>query len=502
MHLDPETCERARLARDPRFDGRLFIGVRSTGIYCRPICRVRPPRRRNVVFYPSAAAAEAAGFRPCRRCRPESAPGTPAWRGHAATVARALRLIEAGALDGAGRVETLAERLGVGERHLRRLFALHLGASPLAVARTRRTHFARRLLDESEWPVAQVALAAGFGSVRQFNAAIRSTFHCTPSQLRAARGAGGPADGAHLRLALRPPFDWQALLQVLTPRAIPGVECVVEGRYRRLVGERSAVEVSLADPGDAVRVRVLGEPPADLIGVAARVRRLFDLSADPDPIARDLGSDPVLAARVRSRPGMRVLGAWDPFESAVRVVLGQQVTVAGATTLAGRLVESFGKPLETSPDPALTHLFPEPGRLARARLEAIGLPRARAESLRALARAVSRGELRLDGAAPVESALAALTALPGIGPWSAQLIAMRALGDPDAFPAGDLGLRKALGRPGAPASASELEERAEAWRPWRSYAAQWLWSEPPGPARPSRSSRPSRPSPRARSKPT
>ena len=504
MLLDPETCERARQARDPRFDGRFFIAVRSTGVYCRPVCRVRPPRAQNVRFYPSAAAAEEAGYRPCRRCRPESAPGTPAWRGSVSTVSRALGLIEAGALDRNGSVEALATRLGVGARHLRRLFAEHVGAAPLSVARTRRTHFARRLLDESDLPMAEIALAAGFGSVRQFNDALSATFHRTPTALRAARSSRlareARAEGVRLRLALRPPFDWPALLDFLALRAIPGVESVDGPRYRRAVGPRTAIEVT-AEP-DALAVRVLGESPPDLIGVAARVRRLFDLAADPEPIARDLGADAVLAPRIRRRPGLRLLGAWDPFETAVRVVLGQQVSVAGASTLAGRVAVAFGKPVEEALPGVLVRLFPAAEDLAEADLAGIGLTRARAAALRAVARACADGSLDLEGAAPLEESLGALTALPGIGDWTAQVIAMRALGEPDAFPAGDLGLRKALGRDGRPAPERRVRERAEAWRPWRSYAAQWLWSDPhePAPARSNRTG--TRQNPRARRKRT
>jgi len=494
MRLDPETCEKARLARDPRFDGRFFIGVRTTGIYCRPICRVRPPLRRNIDFHPTAAAAEEAGLRPCKRCRPETAPGTPAWLGSSATVARGLRMIEEGALDGDGTVGAMAARLGVGPRHLRRLFIEHVGAAPLAVARTRRVHFARRLIDESELPMARVALAAGFGSVRQFNEAVRRTFGRSPRELRraAAIGKRTAAPGLTLHLAYRRPFDWDGLLAFLAPRAMPGLEQIRDGVYRRAIGSGRQVAIAPVPDADALEVRVSAPPPSDLIGVAARARRLFDLSADPARIAKDLGRDLRLRPLIRRRPGLRLPGAWDPFEVGVRAILGQQVSVAGATTLAGRLVAAFGTPSGIPGDAALTHLFPRARMLCDAAIEPLGLPRARAEAIRTFARAVDRETLAFDGAAPLEESIAAMRALPGFGDWTAQYVAMRALGEPDAFPSGDLGLRKALASGAEPARERDVRATAEAWRPWRSYAALWLWSslgDTPRPARTPRAPR-------------
>ncbi|MAE97046.1 MAG: 3-methyladenine DNA glycosylase 2 [Deltaproteobacteria bacterium] len=471
MPLDPASCERARQARDARFDGRFFISVRTTGVYCRPICPVRMPRAENVRFYPSAAACESAGYRPCRRCRPETAPGTPAWAGPQATVARALRLIHEGALD-RGSVEALARRLGVGGRHLRRLFVAHLGASPAAVARTRRAHFARRLLDETDLPMAEVAAASGFGSLRQFNDTIRSTFHTTPSELRGAPPALARGE-THLRLPYREPFDWQAMLDFLTPRVLPGVEQVAEGGYRRVVGE-GWIEVSKLPDHHALCLRTVGIPPTGLALVAERVRILFDLGADPAQVAADLRRDPFLAERIAARPGLRVTGAFDPFETAVRIVLGQQVSVKGATTLAARLIESAGAPAEGAP-PGLSHHFPSPEAVLEADVAALAMPRRRADAVKALARAVAEDELRLGAEADPEELRDALVAVPGIGPWTAEVIALRALGDPDAFPAGDLGLRKALGN-GALASEGQVAERARSWRPWRGYAAHWLWA--------------------------
>jgi AraC family transcriptional regulator, regulatory protein of adaptative response / DNA-3-methyladenine glycosylase II len=476
VHLTPEICYRALRTRDPRFDGRFFVAVRTTGVYCRPVCPARTPRRENCSFVPCAAAAEEAGYRPCRRCRPESAPGTPAWLGTSATVSRGLRLIADGALDEKG-VGDLAARLGLGERQLRRLFTQHLGAAPLAIARTRRVHFAAELLAQTDWPVSRVALASGFTSLRRFNEAIRDTFHRAPRELRAARRA--PArDAAAIRLSYRAPFDGAGLLAYLAARAVPGVELVGEGRVRRalrVAGRTLVVEVNATRHERALEVRASGAEPEHWLALAERVRAVFDLRADPAEIGRQLGADPLLRARLRRRPGVRVPGAWDPFEIAVRIVLGQQVTVAGATRLAGRLAERYGEVVTCDAgDPrAPTRLFPEPSALADAPLEEIGLTRQRAGALRALAAAVASEQLALAPGADPAAARDALLALPGIGPWTAELVLLRALGEPDAFPAGDLGLCRALG-----CDARAVERRAERWRPWRGYAAMLLWTTP------------------------
>jgi AraC family transcriptional regulator of adaptative response / DNA-3-methyladenine glycosylase II len=442
MSLDTDTCYRALRSRDRRFEGRFYVGVVTTGVYCRPGCPAPAARRENMRFYACAAAAEADGFRACFRCRPDAAPGTPAWLGTSATVSRALRLISEGALDGAD-AEALAARLGVGTRHLRRLFAQHLGASPVAVAQTRRLHFARKLLEETDLPIAQVALVAGFGSVRRFNTAIRTTFDRTPRQLRGSQPAK-PGELV-LRLPYREPFDWDGLLAFLGPRAIPGIEEVRDGAYRR-----GDVEVTHHD--GTLRLRLLAPVP-NLFDVVERVRRLFDLRADPQVIGAHLSRDPLLKKRLAKHPGVRVPGAWDPFEMAVRAVLGQQISVAHATRLAGRLAATWG-------------LTPE----ALAEADITGVPQARARTLRSLAAAAANGTLLLDGSRPLEETVESLKAIPGIGDWTAQTIAMRAASEPDAFPAGDLGLRKAY--PG------DLAARAEAWRPWRAYAAMLLWRKP------------------------
>ncbi|HUP24158.1 MAG TPA: AlkA N-terminal domain-containing protein [Thermoanaerobaculia bacterium] len=496
--------ERARLARDPRFDGTFFIAVVTTGIYCRPVCPATPPKPENVRYYRSAAGAAAAGFRPCLRCRPEASPGTPAWLGTSATVSRALRLIDEGALDedrgerddGRRPTEGLANRLGLGERHLRRLFDRHLGASPAAVARTRRVHFARRLLEETPLKIADVAFASGFGSLRAFNEAFRAAYGVAPRQVRTRRSGAGPAPAFTFRLGYRPPGDWPGLLGYLEPRTMPGVETVEDGAYRRLIrwqGSAAVLEVAPAPGGKGGALQTLelrlhaarpGEPPSAnrLLELVTRVRRMFDLGADPDVVARTLRADPLLAARVRRFPGVRLPVAWDPFELAVRAILGQQVSVAAATTLAGRLVERFGEPVPSSDggvaSDALHTLFPTPARLAEEDLAVIGLPRARAEALRGLARAVADGVPVLDAGKPLDELIGGLCELPGIGPWTAHYVALRGLGVPDAFPAGDLGLRRALRRDsGSLPSAADVASRAEAWRPWRGYGALLLWRE-------------------------
>jgi len=476
--LNDDACYTALESRDPRFDGRFYTGVVTTGIYCRPICPARTPRRRNVRFYASAAAAAEDGFRACRRCRPEAAPGTPARQGTSAAVSRALGLIAVGALDGAD-VGALAARVGLGERQLRRLFLEHVGASPLAVAGTRRVHLAKKLLDETALPVTEIAFASGFASVRRFNDAVREAFGAAPRELR--RGAARRKQAEfELRLAYRPPLDWAGLLDFLRPRAIPGVEQVEADVYRRSVRTPAGVGAIEVRPGDDGR-HLLLRAPVSLGRAAGRLsacaRRLFDLDADPEPIAAHLRRDPELRKRLRRRPGLRVPGAWDGFELAVRAILGQQVSVAGATTLAGRLVERYGEPLPGAGSAAVSRLFPEPGVLADADVAPLGLPRTRARAIEGLARAVACGELDLSPTEDTEATRSRLLALAGVGPWTAEYVALRALGEPDAFPASDLGLRRALadGSGEAPSEAA-LASRAEAWRPWRSYAALALWS--------------------------
>lgn len=351
MMLDPRACYRALKTRDARFDGRFFTAVRSTGVYCRPVCPAPTPRQENCIFVPCAAAAQEAGFRPCLRCRPETSPGTPAWLGTSATVSRALRLISEGALD-EGSLDELAARLGVGDRHLRRLFVKHLGASPLAVAQTRRILFAKKLIDETRLPMTEVGFAAGFSSIRRFNDAIRATYKRTPSDLRRAVGrqrTTGAVSGLTLKLAFRPPFDWGSMASFLAGRATPGVESVGADFYRRTIdidGTHGIVEVRPAPGTHHLIAQIRLASPAVLILVTERLRRIFDLGADPDQISTHLRADTRLAACVRAQPGVRIPGAWDGFELAVRAILGQQVSVKAATTLAGRIAAAHGTPLQ------------------------------------------------------------------------------------------------------------------------------------------------------------
>lgn len=507
MPLDPEICYRAFESRDARFDGRFFTAVRTTGIYCRPVCPAPTPRRANVEFVPSAAAAEARGYRACLRCRPDAAPGSPEWLGSSAQLERALRRIRDGALEADG-VPALAASVGLSARHLTRLFHEELGATPLEVARTQRAHAARRLIEDTSLPMTDVAFAAGYGSLRSFNAEVRARFGFTPSELRGKRRGAGVATDAPLalRLAYRGALDWESTLRYLAARAIPGVEVVADGRYRRSVqlGEaRGWIEVAPEPKGDQLLLTARIDGLRALPSLVERVRGLFDLRADPDGIAEDLAADPALQPLVERLGAPRLLAGWDAFEVAVRAVLGQQVSVAAARTQLGRLVAlcddspateeapgaSRTSGASTKNDPSAepvtltsrddrfdtTRLFPTAQQIAAADLDAMPLPRSRRATLRGLAEAVARGDLDLSPGVDPVTTRTALLALPGIGPWTADYVALRGLRDPDAFPAGDLGLRKALARGADPLNARDLERRAEAWRPWRAYAAMLLW---------------------------
>ncbi len=395
--------------------------------------------------------------------------------GTSATVSRALRLIGESALED-GSIDSLAARVGIGSRHLRRLFLQHLGATPIAIAQTRRLHFAKKLIDETSLPMNEVALAAGFGSVRRFNATFQRTYGRTPTRIRnLARRA--PVEEEHeyrFLLRFRPPFDWKGLLEFLAPRAIPGVEVVEPETYRRsfqIDNHEGWLQAALDK--DAVALRIHFPDPRSLFLIVERARRLFDLTADPAEINRHLRRDPILAPGVAARPGLRVPGSWDGFELAIRAVLGQQVTVRGASTLAGRLVREFGVFIATNH--GLTHIFPGAAKLADADVARIGLPRARANTIRALAQAVTKSDICFDGVANVEEWKQSFCSVPGIGDWTAQYVAMRALGEPDAFPAADLGLLHATGL----RNSRELEARSQAWRPWRAYAAMHLWQSTP-----------------------
>ncbi len=480
MDLDHDACYRAICLRDARFDGRFFTGVKTTGIYCRPICPARTPRSENVTFYLTAAAAQEAGFRPCLRCRPETAPDLGAWRGTSNTVSRALALIELGALDETP-VDALASRLGVGERQLRRLFRQHLGASPVAVAQTRRVLLAKQLIHETRLPMAEIAFASGFGSIRRFNETFQALFARAPGDLRrtsAPEVSAGPNGEISLLLRYHPPYDWPAMLEFLRQRAIPGIELVTADHYARSVqfdGVQGTVSVHLTDK-NALRATVRFARLSALPAIIARLRRVFDLAADPIPIAAHLAKDPALAPLVKARPGLRVPGAWDGFELAMRAVLGQQITVTAAVRLAGRLVAAHGEPL-AEPEGDLTHVFPRPEALATADLTAIGMPRSRAAALSAVAAAAIADPHLFDATSGLDEAVQRLRLIRGVGEWTAQYIALRQLREPDAFPAADIGLMRAMAsHEGRGHSSFELLDRAEAWRPWRAYAAQHLWA--------------------------
>lgn len=473
---DRRAWDRARATRDARFDGVFYIAVTSTRIYCRPVCPAPSPKARNVRYYTTAAAAAAAGFRPCLRCRPEAAPGSPVHRARSELVAGALRLIEQGALDRTSLPE-LAQRIGVGERHLRRLFAEELGASPLDVAATRRLLFAKKLLTETSLPITAIAPAAGFASLRRFNAAFLSTYGKPPRDIRRSRESGAATDDLVLRLPFRPPYDFAHLAQFLERRVIPGVEVADANGYRRsFVAEGSPGWLSVSPiPGDsALALRVHHARPSALGEIVSRVRRMFDVDADPLAINTHLRRSELLKPLVRRWPGQRLPNAWDGFELAVRAILGQQVSVAAARTLASRIAEQHGAPFADGAAVGLHALFPSPEVIADAPLERIGVMRARADAIRTLARAVVEGRVHFR----TEQTLAAfeenLVALPGIGPWTAHYVAMRALGQPDAFPAADLILRRAAGA-GVTLSTRATEAMSEAWRPWRAYAVMLLW---------------------------
>lgn len=473
MQLDLQTCSRARLSRDARFDGKFFIGVITSGVYCRSICPAPTAKEKNVRYFPTAAAAAEAGFRPCLRCRPECSPGTPAWLGTPNTVSRALRLIDESALEDGG-VEALADRLGVGARHLRRLFLQHLGATPSEVAHTRRLHFAKKLIDETKLPMSQIAIASGFGSVRRFNAGIQKVYHRTPTQIRRlSRLADEQPNNQYVfRLRYRPPYHWPSMVAFLAARATPGVEAVENNSYRRTisVGEhRGYFEVSPVADAPAILVRLQIGDPRSLFVIIERIRSMFDLNADWTAIVKGLSSEPDLKARLDAVPGLRVPGCWDVFELTVRAILGQQITVKGATVLAGRIAKACGVPFAAGE--RLTNLFPSAAILAEANLTSLGLTRARAETIRAFARAVRDRQIDLERNVDTETLLNQLCEIPGIGQWTAQYVAMRALREPDAFPCGDRGLIRALELE----NARDLERRAEAWRPWRAYAAMYLW---------------------------
>ena len=476
MTLDPDICYRALIARDARFDGRFFVAVSSTRIYCRPVCTVRPPKRENCRFYRSAAAAESGGYRPCLRCRPELAPGNASVDATSRLAHAVASQMEDRSLDDEG-LEAVAAQLGVTDRHMRRAFSAEFGVSPVQYAQTQRLLLAKRLLTDTALPVTEVAYASGFGSLRRFNALFKQRYRIQPAQLRRhmrSTASAATSDALEFELSFRPPYDWKTMCAFLAARAIPGVETVAAASFRRTVCVRAAgtehrgwIEVALSSRKPALRVKASASLAKAVPPVLSRVKLLMDLSCQPTEVARALGA---LAGR---NAGLRVPGAFDGFELAVRAILGQEVSVAAARTLAGRFAAEFGEPIEC-PDSLLTTVFPSAERIAELRAERIarlGMPAARARTVIALARALADGDLLLTPSADVEATLQRLRTLPGIGPWTAQYIAMRALAWPDAFPHTDLGVMKALGE----TSPRRVLAAGEAWRPWRAYAVMHLW---------------------------
>ncbi len=487
MDFDSDRLWIAVQAEDPRFDGWVFCGVKTTGIYCRPSCPARTPKRENVRFFATAAAAQGAGFRACKRCRPDATPGSPDWDLRADLVGRAMRLIADGVVDREG-VGGLAGRLGYTERHVHRQLVATVGAGPLALARAQRAQTARILLETTVVPITGVAFAAGFQSVRQFNATVREVFALSPRELRtrARRGDRSEESGAlSLRLPYRSPLDAAGLIAFLGRRAVPGVEEVHDGAYRRSLRLPHGSGIVELSPGEGyVHARYWLEDLRDLAAAMQRSRALLDLDSDPLSVSEALGEDSLLGALVQKAPGRRVPGHVDGDELAIRAVLGQQVSLRGAATLAGRLVSEYGEPLR-QPLGGVTHLFPSAQALAAADPERLAMPQARRRALLGLAGTLAKGDLTLDAGSDRGEARARLLALPGIGEWTTEYIAMRALRDPDAFLPSDLGVRHALeqlGQDGRPAAAAELAER---WRPYRAYALQHLWASlnPPMPAR-------------------
>jgi AraC family transcriptional regulator, regulatory protein of adaptative response / DNA-3-methyladenine glycosylase II len=478
-----EVCYRALQSRDARFDGLIFVGVSSTGIYCRPICPAGTAKFENCTFFGSAAAAQDAGYRPCLRCRPETAPDLASWRGTSNTVSRALALIADGALDGnENSVEKLAERLGLGERQLRRLFLQHLGASPISVAQTRRVLFAKQLIHDTQMSMTDVAMAAGFGSVRRFNETFRDLFHRPPIALRRKHSTRHEGKDVTLRLRYRPPYDWDCMLDFLRSRAIAGVEVVEDDRYLRTVeidGAMGSLEVTHEPGRQSLNVSILFSDVRMLPSIVTRVRRLFDLGADIGTIGDHLSGDPVLAPLVAQRPGLRAPGGWDGFEIAVRAVLGQQISVVAARRLAGQLVALHGRvvPKPFRIHPGLSRAFPTAKRLAAAASIGLAMPTARLSALQAVAQAALADPSLFHPFGSIEETVTRLRAIRGIGEWTAQYIALRAIREMDAFPATDIGLlRSVAAMDGEKSTPASLLNRAESWRPWRAYAAQHLWA--------------------------
>ncbi|MEU2393259.1 AlkA N-terminal domain-containing protein [Streptomyces sp. NPDC007369] len=483
MYTDTERCVRAVQSKDARFDGWFFTAVRTTGIYCRPSCPAVPPKVENMTFLPSAAACQQAGYRACKRCRPDTSPGSPEWNARADAVARAMRLIRDGVVDREG-VPGLAARLGYSARQVERQLNAELGAGPLALARAQRAQTARLLIETSALPMGDVAFAAGFSSIRTFNETVREVYALAPGELRArAAGRGGPPEpripgSISLRLPYRAPLNPDNLFGHLAATAVPGVEEWRAGAYRRTLRlPYGTGVVALTPRPDHIGCQLALTDLRDLTLAISRCRWLLDLDADPEAVDGQLRSDPLLAPLVDKAPGRRVPRTVDAAEFAVRAVLGQQVSTAAARTHAARLVTAYGEPVaDPDPEGGLTHLFPSPEALAALDPEQLALPRSRRTTLTTLVAALADGSLALGLDSDWEAARARLAALPGFGPWTTEVIAMRALGDPDAFLPSDLGLRKAAAELGLPSTPAALTARAAGWRPWRAYAVQYLWA--------------------------
>ena len=488
MFEDFERCYRAVQSRDTRFDGWFFGAVTSTGIYCRPSCPARTPKREHMRFFATAAAAQLAGYRACKRCRPDASPGSPEWNQRADLVGRAMRLIADGVVDREG-VAGLARQLHYSERHLHRQLVAEVGAGPIALARAQRAQTARILIETTDVPISQIAFASGFASIRQFNDTIRAVFAVTPTELRdrartaTARRRAGAADAEAttagtiaLRLPFRAPLDTDPLLDFLAARAITGIESVADGTYRRsLQLPFGSAVVALTPAPDHVECHLRLDDLRDLPAAVERCRRLLDLDADPVAVDTFLAADPLLEPLVRKHPGLRVPGHVDGFEILVRAIVGQQVSVAGARTVLGRIVTALGEPL-VDPEGVIVTRFPSADVLAEAANGALPMPATRASTIRRAAAAVAAGDLAVDPGVDRDELRARLVAIPGIGPWTADYVALRALGDPDIFLPSDLGVRRALEALGGPGDAHGAEHRAEAWRPWRSYALTHLWT--------------------------
>lgn len=478
MLLNPDDFEAARQARDARFDGRFFVGVLTTGIYCRPVCPVRVPKKENVQLYKTAAGAAAAGFRPCLRCRPESSPGTPARSGASWKVSRALQLIDQGFLD-EGSVDELADQIEVGPRQLSRLFQTHLGASPVELAQTRRLHFAKKLIDETSMPLSEICFAAGFGSVRRFNAVFAKTYQRSPKALREKRKTNNKAadqeEGIQITLSFRPPFDWKSHLAFLAYRSIPGVEVVTANSYGRTIsldGVAGHFIVEFADNSYQINVEIHYPESRQLYQIIDSIKSIFDLRADSEQVDNFLAKDKALKPMVKQLPGLRVPGCWSGFEVAVRAILGQQVTVKAASTLVSRIAERYGEAYDCAVE-GLSHVFPEAEKLQRAKMDNMGIVTQRIAAIRAIATLVAKDGMQIDCTVDTEEFIKNICSIKGIGEWTALYIAMRALNDPNAFPYSDLILRRSV-------SSEELTPKqllalSEAWQPWRAYAVILLW---------------------------